>query len=214
MKKYYLHNGNEQQGPFDLDDLRSRGINRTTKIWYEGISDWINAENCEELNDLFNSITPPPIKKDENIRSNKKSSKTWNLIRFSIIGVIVLIFLITYLRNYVGNSYHNKILTVEEMEFAQPTNFLSAEGKYSENFWGDKINLNCIVTNKATVASYKDIILRVTYYTKTKTSLGTKDYTIYEVFNPNSKKTISLKIENYKNVNSIALEIIKALPYK
>ena len=105
-------------------------------------------------------------------------------------------------------------MTVEEMETAKPMSFLAVNGTYSENFWGDKFNLSCTVTNKATIASYKDLVIRVTYYTKTKTSLGIKDYTIYEVFKPKTERTISMKIDNYQNVNSIDLDIIQALPYK
>jgi hypothetical protein len=214
MKKYFLHVGNEQQGPFDLDELRTKGITKKTQIWYDGLPDWIDAENCDELKELLKSSTPPPFKKDVNAKQIKKTSNTWNIIRFSIIGVVVLIFLIAWLKNIKDNSYYEKVMTVEELEFANPANFLTVEGKYSENFWGDKINLNCVFTNTATIASYKDITLRITYYTKTKTSLGTKDYIIYEVFNPKSKKPINLKIENFKNVNSVDIDIIKALPYK
>jgi hypothetical protein len=213
MKKYFLHVGNEQVGPFDLDELRTKGITKNTQIWYEGLPDWLDAENCDELKELFKS-SPPPFKKNVNAKLYKKTSNTWNIIRFSIIGVIVLIFLLALLNNTQDGSYNEKVMTVEELEFDSPTNFLTVEGKYSENFWGDKINLDCVFSNSATIASYKDINLRITYYTKTKTSLGSKDYIIYEVFNPRSKKIVSLKIENFQNVSSIDIDIIKALPYK
>lgn len=214
MKKYFLHDGKEQQGPFSLDDLRNKGINKKTQIWYEGSPDWLDAENCDDLKELFITSTPPPFRKNENTFPPKKSSKTFNIVLFSIIGGIVLIFLIALLNTNSESSYQDKVMTVEQLEFANPNNFLSVKGEYSENFWGDKINLNCVFTNSATIASYKDIILRITYYTKTKTSLGTKDYTIYEVFNPKSTKSVNLKTENFQNVNSIGIDIIKALPYK
>ena len=88
-------------------------------------------------------------------------------------------------------------MSVEEMEKADPTRFLSADGTYSQNFFGTKFKVDCEITNTATVASYKDVVVRVTYYAKTKTVLGTNDYTIYEVFPPTSKKTVKLKIDNF-----------------
>lgn len=61
MKKYFLHNGNEQQGPFDIEDLKDKNITKQTSVWYEGMSDWTEAGNIEGLNDLFKTATPPPF---------------------------------------------------------------------------------------------------------------------------------------------------------
>jgi len=109
-------------------------------------------------------------------------------------------------------TYQEKVMSVEEIERAQPTNFLTASGTYKENFRGDKIKVSCTITNTATVATYKDAVIRVTYYSKTKTVLGTNDYTVYETFSPSSSKTVQLKIDNYKDVNSIGWDVVQALP--
>ncbi len=139
----------------------------------------------------------------------------------SIITVVFIIFIIGFLVMNNTNSgygsedktYREKVMTIEEIEHSQPTNFLFADGTYKENFWGDKIKVNCVIKNRATIASYKDATVRITYYTKTKTELGSKDYTIYEVFPPNSSKIVELKIDKYKNVDSIGWEVIGAIPY-
>ncbi len=59
-----------------------------------------------------------------------------------------------------GNSDRPK--TPEELkmelkmqEQSAPTDYLSADGTYKENFWGDKLKISCTITNKATVATYK-----------------------------------------------------------
>lgn len=101
-------------------------------------------------------------------------------------------------------------MELKQQEQSAPTTYLSADGTYKENFWGDKLKINCTITNKATVATYKDAVVRVTYYSKTKTELGNKDYTIYEMFAPNSSKTVEMKIDNYKDVNSIGWDVISA----
>lgn len=97
-------------------------------------------------------------------------------------------------------------------EELSPVEYLKADGKYDKNFWGTKFKVNCVVKNDATLVTYKDAVLRVTYYSKTKTELANKDITLYEIFPPNSSKSIELKVDNYADVNSIGWEIINAIP--
>jgi hypothetical protein len=107
-------------------------------------------------------------------------------------------------------SYQEKVMSVQEVEASQPVNFLTADGTYNSNFWGDKLRVHGKITNRATVATYKDAVVRITYYSKTKTELGAKEYTIYDFFPPNSVKNFELKIENYKDVNSIGWDVVSA----
>lgn len=109
-------------------------------------------------------------------------------------------------------TYQEKVMTVEQIELSQPTSFLTAAGKYNENFWGDKINVHGVITNKATVATYKDAVVKVTYYSKTNTEIGSKEYTIYEIFTPHSSTNFELKIDNYKDVSTIGWDVISATP--
>jgi len=135
----------------------------------------------------------------------------------TIIYTLTFLTLLSSCNSNNGNSsetYVQKVKTVEEIERSQPTNFLSADGNYNENFWGDKIKVHGVIKNKATVAIYKDAVVRVTYYSKTKTALGSNDYTIYEMFPPHSEVPFELKIDNYKDVNSIGWEVVKASPIK
>lgn len=96
------------------------------------------------------------------------------------------------------------------LEQNAPTDYLTADGTYRESFWGNKLKISCTIKNQATLATFKDAVVQVTYYSKTKTELGSKEYSIYEMFPPNSSKTIDLKIDNYKNVNSIGWDVISA----
>lgn len=163
---------------------------------------------------------PPQSLTTPQKQTPKKKSRIGKTI---IIIVVVLIIVVGGLaitnslsssgETSSGDSYQEKVMSIEEIERSQPTNFLSADGTYRENIWGDKIKVNCLITNTATVAIYKDAVVRITYYTKTNTELGSTDYTVYEVFPPNSTRTIELKIENYKNVNSIGFKVISALSY-
>lgn len=135
-----------------------------------------------------------------------------------IIKTIIVTGLIIFGLNIYGNlnfsknneSYAEKKMTIEQMENSEPLKFLSVDGNYNKSFWGTKIIIYGKITNRATMATFKDATVRITYYSKTKTDLGNKDYTIYELFQPNSTKKYKLKIDNFKNVNSIGLDIINA----
>jgi hypothetical protein len=110
-------------------------------------------------------------------------------------------------------TYKEKVLSLEELERNNPKDFLSIDGSYRENFWGNKLNVECKIINSAKVVKYKDAVVRVTYYTKTKTALSQKEIVIYEIFSPNSTKTVALKLDNYQDVNSIDLDIVSAKVY-
>lgn len=238
MKKYFLHNGTEQQGPFDIDNLKAKNIKKDTPIWFEGLSEWTTAGKIAELNVLFTNATPPPFnassstppppKEPSNhsadVKSKAEPSKknTLGVVLQSIgaVGALIIIGMVIYgtmNKNGGGTtatdtkSYKEKVMTVEEIERAQPANFLSAGGTYNENFWGDKLKVHGKIKNSATVASYKDAVVKVTYYSKTMTALGSKEYTIYEIFPPHSEVDFELKIENYKEVNSIGWDVISAI---
>ena len=100
---------------------------------------------------------------------------------------------------------------LKQQEQAAPLEYLSADGTYKENFWGDKLKIKCTLHNKATLASYKDVVVRVTFYTKTNTELGSKEYTIYEIVNSNSDKTVDMKIDTYKDVATIGWDVVSAI---
>lgn len=59
MKKFYLHNGTEQMGPFDMEELKTKDLTKKTPVWYEGLSEWTAAENVEELQGLLKVVPPP-----------------------------------------------------------------------------------------------------------------------------------------------------------
>ena len=60
MKKYFVHDGKDQQGPFDIAELQGQKINRETLIWFEGITNWTKAGEVSALTNIFQAI-PPPI---------------------------------------------------------------------------------------------------------------------------------------------------------
>lgn len=226
MKKYYLHNGTEQEGPFYISQLKKKGISRETEVWYEGLSDWTKADQIDELKELFEQSPPqiPPIKPKETEQINQTGTKSkrsisgknllkLGLITIGILGVFAFFFMFTPNNSKsTPSNYQEPKLTIEEIENSNPKRFLSVEGKYNESLFGNKFKVKGIITNKASKADYKDIIIQIKYYSKTKSVIGSEEYTIYEVFPPNQEKSFKFDAKKYKDVESIKLNIIGATP--
>lgn len=200
-------------------------------VWYNGISQWTVADKIDELKKLLSSQTPPPFHANASVPpplSKVEATEQYNHqytpkkkdragVILQSIGAILLIFILVLIFYKSGSSadgnsqtYQEKVMTVEEIERSQPSNFLAASGSYSKNFWNDKFKVHGIVKNNATVVSYKDAVVKITYYSKTRTELASKEYIIYDNFPPHSEVKFELKIDNYKNVSTIGWEVVKA----
>lgn len=111
MKRiYFLHDGNTQSGPFSFDECKSIELTNTFWVWKEGIQDWTNITEIEELAKLlpkappiFNKLPPafinklPPsfdkpqvIEKNQATYTEIKNEKTKSLPKingFELIGI-------------------------------------------------------------------------------------------------------------------------------
>jgi uncharacterized membrane protein YhaH (DUF805 family) len=61
QRRYFFVIGQDREGPFSLSELKSKAIKWNTLIWYEGLNEWKEACEIDELSDIFESM-PPPIK--------------------------------------------------------------------------------------------------------------------------------------------------------
>jgi hypothetical protein len=78
MKKYFLHDGTTQHGPFDLAELATKIITPQTLVWYEPMPEWKPAAEIEELKNLLNTkvpasqiLTPPLVQAKQEDWSKK-----------------------------------------------------------------------------------------------------------------------------------------------
>lgn len=63
-QKFYIAVNDQQQGPFTIDELRTKSIQRDTLVWTEGLANWTKAEYLPFLKDII-KIVPPPLPKTE-----------------------------------------------------------------------------------------------------------------------------------------------------
>lgn len=115
MKKYYLHNGTESSGPFDLEELKIKQITPTTPVWCSGMSDWKKAEEIDELKFVL-QVTPPPFKtaaqpiqeiEEEKTTIMGLNKKTFYLI-LAFLVFIIGIFILNFLEEQRTNEFQEK----------------------------------------------------------------------------------------------------------
>lgn len=62
MTQYFIHDGQEEKGPLDIEQLKLESLKQDTPIWHEGLESWTSAGQVEELKFLFaTKPTPPPL---------------------------------------------------------------------------------------------------------------------------------------------------------
>ena len=111
MKKYYLHNGTESSGPFDIEELKAKNITKASPVWFEGMLHWKTAGEIPELNQLF-VVNPPAFPLFETrqptpkVATKKEDRKILGLSKnvfFIVCAAVVVLIGITVLKNIEEN---------------------------------------------------------------------------------------------------------------
>lgn len=123
MKKYYIVINNEQKGPFSIEEIALKKINKSTLVWNESFEDWTEAGNVEDFQSILKKSPPPipkrqidekPVKviltKEKVTKPKKDYSKTiesmFKLLPLSlVIGGIV--YFISAFEHYDINKFDN-----------------------------------------------------------------------------------------------------------
>ncbi|MBX9889015.1 MAG: DUF4339 domain-containing protein [Flavobacteriaceae bacterium] len=92
MKTYYINNGNENGGPFTIEELKLQDISTATLVWYNGMDEWKYAGEIEELAFLF-KVVPPPIQVSQRINkpTAKKSTTILGLKKSHFLLILLLV---------------------------------------------------------------------------------------------------------------------------
>jgi len=111
------------------------------------------------------------------------------------------------------DKYEQTKETMGETEKKNPRRFLSVAGSDKKNFWGKTV-IRGTITNKATVASFKDIDVELSFFSKTGTLLEKDHEIIYETIEPGSSTDFKTKYYAPKGTDSVVLKIVAAKPGK
>ncbi|HRH67834.1 MAG TPA: DUF4339 domain-containing protein [Bacteroidia bacterium] len=101
MKKYFIHDGGQQIGPLSIEELKSKDITRSTKVWYEGLEEWKSADSLDDLKVLFTSI-PPPLRSDNKLSAPppiKKKKSIGKIIVWFLVGIVIAGVALVFINN-------------------------------------------------------------------------------------------------------------------
>ncbi|WP_462249918.1 hypothetical protein [Ferruginibacter sp.] len=107
------------------------------------------------------------------------------------------------------DKYEQTKETLEETEKKNPARFLTVTGHDKKNLLGQTV-VKGMLNNTAKVASYKDIEIKLFFYSKTKALLEEDVETIFETLAPGKSAEFKTKYFAPKGTDSVALKIVGA----
>jgi len=88
MKKYFFAIKEARFGPFSLDEILTKDLDKNTLVWFEGLPEWVRLSEIPELNIKRDPSLPPPIRVKGNRFRNKNSLKIFSAIAFIVVILI------------------------------------------------------------------------------------------------------------------------------
>ncbi|MEO6758073.1 MAG: DUF4339 domain-containing protein [Saprospiraceae bacterium] len=238
-RKYFLHDGAGQTGPFLLEDLEQHNLMASTMVWYKGLADWQEAGSIEALQPVINHTLPhpseelpppfqgrttgPPLRKMPPVVPEKRRRSEF--VKFIwAFALIVLVSLVIYaiqqfrsataaLDPEAEPTYQEQVITLEDQEKETPRKFLKTSGTFKETIFTGKFKIDGTITNTATVAKFKNVIVEVNYYDSKNKYLSAERYTIEDVFPAGSTKDFKLKVDPPKGADNCKWKAVGGTAY-
>ncbi len=106
-------------------------------------------------------------------------------------------------------SYNETKTTLLKKEEKDPAAFIVVQGVSKKNIVGQTVVKGTLL-NKASVATFKDVDIKLMFYSKTKALLETDRETIYQILNPGESQNFKTKYFAPKGTDSVGLEVLGA----
>ena len=106
-------------------------------------------------------------------------------------------------------TYEKSKESLGDKEKNNPSRFLLVDNKDRKNLIGQTVVIGHL-TNTATVCTYKDVELKLTFFSKTGVKLDEGIETIYETIVPGKKIKFKTKYFSPKGTDSVAVVVLKA----
>lgn len=143
MRKYYINNGQENLGPFNLNELRLKRIDRETMVWFFGLESWAKAKSVPELKELFSyssrlKIGKPPLLENQYDSEEEKNKEIYFETRKSLvfIGIVLAIGLCIVFYAFLNIHRISKNEAEREIELQKDKEGLIEA--YSKNNYNDQ----------------------------------------------------------------------------
>jgi hypothetical protein len=108
-----------------------------------------------------------------------------------------------------NDQYEKGKLSIEEIEKNYPVRFLAVSGTNKKNLLGQTV-IKGTIFNNAKMVHYKDIAIKLSFYSKTKTLLEEDRDVIYETITPGGSASFKSKYFAPKGTDSVGMIIVSA----
>ena len=106
-------------------------------------------------------------------------------------------------------AYENSALTLQQTEEKYPVRFLTVDGKDKKNLLGQTV-IRGKLSNTGKMVTYKDIEIKLRFYSKTGALLEEDVETIYETVAPGQTVKFKSKYFAAKGSDSLAIQVLGA----
>ena len=108
-----------------------------------------------------------------------------------------------------NENYEKTKNTLAEVERKNPVQFLSVAGSNKKNLLGQTV-VNGTIFNNAKMVSFKDVDIKLSFYSKTGALLEEDHNVVYETISPGGSKSFKSKFFTAKGTDSVGFKIVGA----
>ena len=112
-------------------------------------------------------------------------------------------------KKFNEKTYEENKESLADKEKNSPARFLTVDNRDRKNIIGQTVVIGHL-TNNATVCTYKDVEIKLSFYSKTGVKLDEGIETIYETIPPGEKIKFKTKYFSPKGTDSVAIQVLKA----
>ena len=106
-------------------------------------------------------------------------------------------------------NYEKSKESLEQTEQKNPAKFITVNGNKKKNLIGRTV-VRADINNNAKIVTYKDVDVKITFYSKTGTVLEEDHETIYENIAPGTSVHFKSKFFTPKGTDSVGFKVVEA----
>lgn len=128
---------------------------------------------------------------------------------FFVAAMMFLISCGSAEKKFDNKTYEETKVSLEEKERKHPGQFLVATSMDRKNIIGQKV-IHITIKNNASVCTYKDVKVRISFFSETGTRLTEEEETIYKSIGPNSAIKHKTKYYAPKGTDDVRVTVVDA----
>jgi hypothetical protein len=175
-RSYYISDGQSQDGPFALYELKEKDISSSTLIWHEGLENWKSAKEIIEVRGIIkDKPKPPPIPIQSSsipltsppsaiseLSYEKRGSRLWKvLIYAAIIGIIIYGSCLWYLDAIYYPNIEAEFEIEEQFRLEEEEQQAEERRKYIRNNFENFLNLSNSSYTYYKIGGIQDLYIQV-----------------------------------------------------